>query len=59
MRKKKKYNKPNMAIVNVESLSMIALSGTAPDTGREHEFEARQHRGVWGDLWSDKEISNK
>lgn len=53
---KKAYKKPVMNIVEVETQTMLALSGDAGDTKGNFEFgNAPQRRGEWGNLWSETE----
>ena len=45
------YTPPVVALVEIETLQMLAISGNAPDSD-DSEFGApAQRRGQWGDLW--------
>lgn len=48
------YRAPAMTVVELESETMLAMSGGASDSD-DSEFSApAQRRGAWGDLWRNE-----
>ena len=48
---KKEYIKPEIEVVNLEVVEMIATSLQFNETGGKEESLSNGRRGKWGDLW--------
>ena len=50
---KKKYIAPECVVVEVEAVSVLAVSVPIGDDKPENDIEdmANRHRGEWGNLW--------
>ena len=54
--KKKQYITPQMEIVEIELVTMIAMSvGVSDETTEEDAVMSNRRRGTWGNLWADDE----
>ena len=53
---KKQYITPQMEIVEIELVTMIAMSvGVSDDPTKDDAVMSNRHRGTWGNLWADDE----
>lgn len=51
---KKTYITPEMEVMNIETVEMIATSTmNLNDEGGEEQSLSNGRRGTWGNLWSD------
>ena len=51
--KKKEYIAPSCEVVEMEIVSMIAVSvGVGDEIGNGTTEDANKHRGEWGNLWN-------
>lgn len=52
---KKEYIAPQVEIVDVEAISMLAMSDRIPVYDDYEESAANNRRGKWGNLWYEGE----
>ena len=51
---KKAYIAPEMEVMNVDLVEMMATSFVADEEGQDHvTTDSRGRRGTWGNLWED------
>ncbi len=52
---KKTYITPEMEVMNIETVEMMATSGIAVVNESGNEMLGNERRGSWGDLWGEGE----